>query len=365
MANTPYYTHGSSLKDREYFTSTVKTPRGLKRYFSTIDAEVYFGETYIDDIARLDFQVEEIKMPIYGYNSYTADRIIAGKKVIQGTFAVNFTSAGHITNVVNSISDSLYSSELEKTIVNDDAKNTPIWSKGFDILIGYGYYKHPDEKNKSYNATVQCLTGVYINGVQQLVDASGDPIMEVYSFVAKDLIFKDTSTISKKQEITNEGTGTKEDVESVSYKFIDVKNDTNSTRVAELYEYCKQNPETVGISLGLKHNVYKDSQDIRLEISVYQDKPVNIKSIKLEINDQRVKNAPVLTMKKYANLHYTYNFTDEMMTYGNDIKKALTDLNTQGFVSCRLVLEIIKDGEEKASPPIKEYVNIYRGSGYK
>ena len=45
MATRDYYTYGTNLNDREFFTSTVQTPYGIKRYFSNVDSEIYFGVT--------------------------------------------------------------------------------------------------------------------------------------------------------------------------------------------------------------------------------------------------------------------------------------------------------------------------------
>ena len=33
MATKDYYTYGTNLGDREFFTTTVQTPYGIKRYF--------------------------------------------------------------------------------------------------------------------------------------------------------------------------------------------------------------------------------------------------------------------------------------------------------------------------------------------
>lgn len=111
----PYYIHGSNaLRERELMTSVVERPTGTKRYFSTIEAEIYFGGKFMDDIVQLDFSIEERKIPIYGYNSFYANRIIPGRKLLQGTFVINFTKGGSLYNLLGSMDDSIYKSDFDK-----------------------------------------------------------------------------------------------------------------------------------------------------------------------------------------------------------------------------------------------------------
>jgi hypothetical protein len=56
---------------------------------------------------------------------------------------------------------------------------------GFNILVLYGPYTQPGASNVSN--TAHTLTGVHITGVSQVVDGSGQPIYEEYSFIARDL----------------------------------------------------------------------------------------------------------------------------------------------------------------------------------
>ena len=44
-----YYTYGTNLRNKEFFTSTVNTDGKIKRYFSNIDADIYFGDKKMED----------------------------------------------------------------------------------------------------------------------------------------------------------------------------------------------------------------------------------------------------------------------------------------------------------------------------
>lgn len=195
-----YFTHGVSLADRNLFTSTVKTQYGTKRYFSSIESEIYFGDKLMEDILDFSFSLEEAFMPIYGFNSFVANAQIRGRKVIQGTFAINFTEAGYVNKVLKGIKESSYKTDFDMIAVICNEQSAPQFNKIFDIMLGYGYYNVNGKE--TYNSTYQELKGVQITGVQQALDISGNPIMEVYQFVAKDLVHKnrDYTTTSASQE---------------------------------------------------------------------------------------------------------------------------------------------------------------------
>lgn len=184
---TPYFEHGTNLRDREAFTSVVNTNLGMtKRYFSSIECEIYFGDVLMDDMVSFDFSLQQAFLPIFGFNSFVANARVMGRKEISGTFAINFTEAGYINKVLNTIADSSYKTDMDNMSTICDEKSTPQFNKQFDILLGYGYYKV--DGYETFNNTHQQLVGVEIVGVQTAVDVSGNPIMEVYQFVAKDLL---------------------------------------------------------------------------------------------------------------------------------------------------------------------------------
>lgn len=357
MAVKPYYTHGKALREREFFTSTVQRPTGLKRYFSTIDAEIYFGEEYMDDIVRLDYSIEERKLPIYGFNSFYPSKIVVGQKIIQGTFAVNFTKTGHVTNIIKKISKSVYAADIEElSYINCSEKNKPLWDKSFDMLIGYGYYKHPIEKTQTYNATCKCLIGCILTGMQEVLDTSGEPVMEVYSFIAKDLVFKDFSEIERDYDMSQNIPDAKE---SEIYLIENIK---NGDRVSAMWEYCKNNPSTLGIAVDLKHNIKNVSKpEIIMDLSVYNDRAITIRSANLTITDQRVKSATVLHLNKVKGFTFAHKFNTENMQTSKSITNVLKG-EVQQQVSCRIELEILL--EDGNLLKIKYDMYIYKGLGY-
>lgn len=187
--SSSYYTYGTNLRNKEFFTSTVKTDYGIKRYFSNIDADIYFGDKKMEDMVEFQFSVEEQKLPIFSYNKFYADVIVPGQRIVQGTFILNFTDGKYMDTVLSEIPDSVYNEttfDQEKYNPGGNSKNSALFNKNFDIMLCYGDYK---EDNPSYNSTVQTICGAQINNTGVALSAkTGEPILEVYSFIAKDFL---------------------------------------------------------------------------------------------------------------------------------------------------------------------------------
>ena len=195
---TQYFTYDSNLKDRNKYTSTVETTFGTRRYFSSLDTEVYFGQTQIDEMVAIDFTIAEPKLPIYGFNSFYPNRIVAGRRTVQGTFAINFTHTMYLLNILNSIDDSILSNDYEAMIYRcpeEDSTglgigNSALFNKRFDITISYGYGK--TEGKQTYNSCYQTIVGVQIVDYRQALDTEGNPILDMYSFIAKDIRYQES-----------------------------------------------------------------------------------------------------------------------------------------------------------------------------
>ncbi len=67
-----HYPRQQSLNNKATFANIFEDVSGQKkRYFSGIDAEIYFDDIYIDDVVRIDFGVEQLGSAIYGYELET------------------------------------------------------------------------------------------------------------------------------------------------------------------------------------------------------------------------------------------------------------------------------------------------------
>jgi hypothetical protein len=220
-----------------------------QEYFSGQDARIYFGNTWVDEIVAIQFSLQQNTAPIFGYASYTYDRMAVGSRQVTGTFRINFKESYYLHFITNSLELELESlkkktnssSSTKKTLdvvspehmLSVSAGNTDkfeelayqfeqsLWGnsssqamnaraqsrgeqdwfapadsrpnlakQGFTIEFMYGPYAETYSRTattESVATTAHTLTGVYLTGVNQIVDYSGQPIYEEYSFIAKDL----------------------------------------------------------------------------------------------------------------------------------------------------------------------------------
>lgn len=241
----PYYTYGGNLLNREKYTSTVNTTYGTRRYFSSIDTDVYFGNTLIDEMVAFDFMIDEKKIPIYGYNNFTPKRIITGQKTIQGSFAINFTQTFNLKFIIDGLDDSIYHNKYEETQFFCGEDNQALFGKGFDITLSYG-----DAKGEgSYNACTQTLVGCYITSYRQAFDTSGEPILDMYTFTAKDLVLNtdmvmETAIMEEDNKTNNDTT-----IEPVSFEHYEVSDDYDY-----LVSFGTKNPDTLCIWVNPEYN---------------------------------------------------------------------------------------------------------------
>lgn len=168
-----------------------------RRYYSSSDVHIYFGTFLIDDTASAAYELSESAMMLFGYNSYVFDDVAKGSRMIQGQFTINFKKVGYLVDLLSEIVSLTDSGQMIKS------EKAPIFSKGFDLFVHFG-----NEKSQIGDFQITCLKNVYINGFQTLFDAnSGEPIKEMYSFIARDIDFnireKNTPAPQKKElEIT-------------------------------------------------------------------------------------------------------------------------------------------------------------------
>lgn len=324
----PYSTEKVKLRNKNLFTSTVDNNEGHKRYFSSIDAEIYFGDIFIDDINRIEYSVIEKTLPIYGYNSKKFDFLLYGTRYIQGEFIINFTKSGWLLDIMKGLSSVV---GKEKDNINKCCNRTnscgeiksDLFDGVFDIIVSFGDHK---SSIRSFGSSAHMIKGVRINGYNQMLDTSGEPIAERYSFIAQDIEFDiDTSggldnTFDKGNNNTSLSHVKSEQKPKMTITYnkdtkevAKSKARANEEQILALTveaEYKKGNLKTI-IKL-LNDNI--DKQDIK------------INKVTITFNDRRpsLKNLPIL---KSTDFKYTENGIevdmplDNMPIYDNKIAK--------------------------------------------
>lgn len=239
------------LPSREYGSkpSNKNTSPGKQVYdydhYSGANVSLYIGDIWIDEITSIKYQVMQNKRPIYGYASYHYDFVAKGTSLVEGMFTINFKESGYLYYVLNRIQEAGANAHLTPTDLVDGQtrpidKNTierflekpmdrikyqdisdiaslpddkfenyaeafedTVWGKSgetldsvastdhrrvdhmdsFDIFLVYG-----NMDDHTSNHTVKRIQKVELVGQSQLIEVSGEPIQEAYTFIARDVV---------------------------------------------------------------------------------------------------------------------------------------------------------------------------------
>ena len=346
MSIKPYFTYGVPASDRDLITSTTNYGGIHKRYFSSLDAEIFIGGERILDINRIDFSYEEKKLPYYGFNSFVPSKIFVGQKIVQGTFVINFTEAGYIAKLLQKIEKSDLSSEYDLIGQACSEENAPLFGKQFDILVGYGGYNIANEA--SLNNTHLVIQGVAINGYQQILDVSGEPVMEMYSFIAKAIKFDGFKYPTRNNgELSIEDKNENLPAKNWTYKVVEKR---MTDEVTELKDRCNNDKKLLGIVVDVSHSLHKKDNKSHIYVDFVNqlnsnsncriaDTPITLTIADNEVNISRV----IGSFKKTEGTdgHYSVILNEAETSL---IKKKLKT-NSQKLVSCVLKYQIILDGK--------------------
>lgn len=175
---------------------SITTIANGTRYYSSVDAELFFGDIYIGEITDIVWQVSQNTLPLYGYNSYCFDDVALGTRIIQGQFSINFTEANYLERLQKDsafakIARRQYGIDFVQESVYSDYRrrlNLPKWDAGFDIVVGFGYHQTKIGKIKNNDtSSYTVLDCCQITGSSIRLNYEGRPVEEVYSFIARDV----------------------------------------------------------------------------------------------------------------------------------------------------------------------------------
>jgi hypothetical protein len=179
ITNYIFSTIGKSLNKKPAYTNYNINKN--KRYFSSVDADIYFNNTHLSEIVQIQWTVEEMQNPIYGYNSYIFDYMACGTRLVNGIFAINFIAPDYLNLVTADIGDDESRGYLTSGSKYAQATTSPMFGKKFDISISYG-----QEDKISTNIPYVFLSECYVSSQGQSIDTSGGNIVEMYKFIGRD-----------------------------------------------------------------------------------------------------------------------------------------------------------------------------------
>lgn len=69
-------------------------------YFTGADVAIYIGQRWVEDVTGITVRLMENVRPIYGYASYTYDKLVHGSRLVQGTFTIAFRRTGYLFDIL-------------------------------------------------------------------------------------------------------------------------------------------------------------------------------------------------------------------------------------------------------------------------
>lgn len=222
-AGSPEGTFGwqspSDLEDADFYAQLYG--RRVYRYDAVTGAQisVYFGtHTLVDDATAIQFALTQSKKPIYGYHSQYFDAVAKGVVIVHGRLFVNFIHQGYLRLLMKHAHDPEFLDKLE-TNATREQRNTKSGFADYDgvpssqeALVRYikkeaherqqreiaeGGLVRPDQLRSvdiriKYSAESEfadipfkTLRDVHFIGESQEIQISGQPVQEMYEFIAK------------------------------------------------------------------------------------------------------------------------------------------------------------------------------------
>jgi hypothetical protein len=65
-------------------------------YWSGLDAQVFAGDVFLDELITLQWRLDEVVAPLFSYASYTYDSVMHGARRVSGSFMINFKRQGYL-----------------------------------------------------------------------------------------------------------------------------------------------------------------------------------------------------------------------------------------------------------------------------
>lgn len=228
-----------------------RTMRVLDEFYSTywngLDVSIYFGDILVDEAVQLYYAVTEQVRPLFSYHRRVADKILHGVRIVQGQFTINYKTPNYIGQILNKLQEERigittsssvgtelsspdtttvtaierdltlndlivgksagaarkkklqdHKEQLWKTLWGSKKDQEIIQSRDWksyypvpcNIAIKYG---QPEDYTAKGGAlprlgTVEYLVECHIGAPTKTLDDTGKNTLEVYNFIAKDLI---------------------------------------------------------------------------------------------------------------------------------------------------------------------------------
>ena len=132
-------------------------------YFSGANVTIKLNNNHTLECAGISFNLSNSAQPAYGYASQEFDMVLPGRKLLQGSFVVNYTEANYLSGIISSIR-------------GDTVEDITDRNELFDISIEYG---------RSNLKRDLLLKNCYLISRGQTIQISEQVILEEFSFIGQ------------------------------------------------------------------------------------------------------------------------------------------------------------------------------------
>jgi hypothetical protein len=94
------------------------------KYFTIAGARIYIGNLFIDELASIQYVLQDNAVPIYGYASRYVDAYAQGHSLVQGQLSINFVTEGYLYTVMNEYKKLLGSTQSTAFPINSPNADT-------------------------------------------------------------------------------------------------------------------------------------------------------------------------------------------------------------------------------------------------
>ncbi len=188
-------------------------------YFASPQVGIYIGDRWVGNAITIEFTENVSKSPLYGYASTHFDAVAKGNVIVQGQFSIAYTGENYLPAILQRYKDTegvgdtvpfLVKDPIERAKklfwnlenINESVKTLPLEygyfegktglvGNGFNIRVFYGSQKFlldsfgTGSGNLKFEGPVQTILNVHLTSRSLIVQPTGDPIGESYTFFAR------------------------------------------------------------------------------------------------------------------------------------------------------------------------------------
>ena len=153
------------LKDKQFLENTA--------YFSGTDVSVFIGDIWIDEVSYIQITPQQQVVPIYSIFQQTPVIFASGSFLVRGIIGINFTFANYLENLI---------------YLNGKNGNANVYKASNEGISGGALYvtslRVKFNNGSSLTTPIITLEDVYISGGAITASVDGNPVQNVYQFMA-------------------------------------------------------------------------------------------------------------------------------------------------------------------------------------